>query len=50
MSFPLANHDGRFEVYVNDDQQLMVAWLEEQMFDVAEHNVCELTSIPMRET
>jgi hypothetical protein len=50
MSFPLANHDGCFEVYVNNDEQFMVAWLEEQMFDVAEHNVCKLASIPIKET
>ena len=39
MGFLLANHDRGFEMNVDDDEQFMIAWLEEQMFDVAEKDV-----------
>ena len=39
VGFLLANHDRSFEMNVNDDEQFMIAWLEEQMFDVAEKYV-----------
>jgi hypothetical protein len=40
MSFLLANHDGRLQVYMDDDQQFLVTWLEEQMFNITEKYVC----------
>jgi hypothetical protein len=39
MSFPLPDHDWCFQVYVNNNKQFMVTWLEEQMFDVAERDI-----------
>lgn len=39
MSFSLPDHDGRLQVDVDNHQQFMVTGLEEQMFDVAEHDV-----------
>lgn len=36
----LANHDGRFQMDMDDDQKLLVTWLEEEMLDVAEEYVC----------
>lgn len=39
MSLLLADHDRSPEVNVDDDQQLMVARLEEEMFDVAEQDI-----------
>lgn len=35
----LAEHDGRFEVNMNKDDELLFAWLEEQVLDVAEQEV-----------
>jgi len=31
-----AQHDGSFEMNVNDDRQFVVTWLEEEMLDIAE--------------
>ena len=39
MSFLLPYHDRCLEVNVDNDQQLVVAWLEEQVFDIAEQDV-----------
>jgi hypothetical protein len=32
----LAEHDGRFQVNVNENDKLLFAWLEEEVLDVAE--------------
>ena len=37
----LTNHDWRLEVDVNDNQEFVVAWLEEEMFDIAKQDICE---------
>lgn len=42
MSFLLPYHDRCLEVNVDNDQQLVVAWLEEQVFDIAEQDVCSM--------
>ena len=39
MCLLLPNHDRCLEVNMDDDEEFMVAWLEEEMFDVAEQNV-----------
>lgn len=39
MCFLLADHNGRSEMNVDDDYQLLFAWLEEEMFDVAVEDV-----------
>jgi len=36
----LPNHDWCSEVQVDDDQQLVIARLEEEMLDVTEEDVC----------
>ena len=36
----LAYHDWRLEVQVNEDNELLVAGLEEKMLDVREQDVC----------
>jgi len=35
----LSNHNGRPEMQVDDDQQLIVTRLEENMLDIAEEDV-----------
>ena len=40
MSFLLANHYRGLQVDVNNDQQFVVARLEEEVFDIAKENVC----------
>lgn len=40
MSFLLSYHDWRFKINVKDDKQLMIAWLEKEMFDITEENIC----------
>jgi len=35
----LADHDGIHEVDVNEDDEFVCAWLEEEMLDVAEQDV-----------
>lgn len=35
----LANHDRSFEVDMDNNQQLMVAWLEEQVSNITEENI-----------
>jgi len=42
LCFLLADDNRTFEVNVNDDDELIVAGLEEEMFDVAEEDVCAL--------
>ena len=42
LCFLLADDDRTFEVNVNDDDELVVARLKKEMFDVAEEDVCEL--------
>ena len=42
LCFLFADDDGTFEVNVNDDDELVVARLEEEMFDVTEEDVCNL--------
>lgn len=34
-----SNHDWRFEVDMNENDQLVSAWLEEEMFHIAEENI-----------
>lgn len=41
MCFLLADENGRLEVNVDDNQQLVVTRLEEQMFDIAEQDICD---------
>jgi hypothetical protein len=43
-SLSLSNHDGVLEMYMNKNNQLMCAGLEEEMLDVAEEYVDVLTS------
>ena len=45
MGLLLTNHYRRFEVDMNDDKKFMIAWLEEEMFYVAEEDVCENVGI-----
>jgi hypothetical protein len=40
MCFLLADKDRRLEMNVNDNKQLVVTRLEEEMFDVAEQDIC----------
>jgi hypothetical protein len=39
ISLFLANHDWRFQVYVDDHEKLMVTWLEEHVLDVTEEHI-----------
>ena len=39
MRFLLAYHNWCLEVYVDDDQQLVVAWLEKEVPDIAKQDV-----------
>jgi hypothetical protein len=40
MSLLLPDHDRRFQMYMDDDQQFFVTWLEKEVFDIAEKYVC----------
>jgi hypothetical protein len=40
MSLLLPDHDRRFQMYMDDDQQFFVTWLEKKMFDIGEKYVC----------
>lgn len=35
----LSNHDGRFEMDMDENNQLVSAWLEEEVFHIAEENI-----------
>ena len=39
MCLLLSDHDGCLEVYVDDDEELVVTRLEEEVFDVREQDV-----------
>jgi hypothetical protein len=41
VSFLLSYHDRGLEVDVKNDKQLVIAWLEKEVFDITEENICE---------
>ena len=40
MSLLLSNHDRCLQMYVDDHQQFLVTWLEEEMFDITKKYIC----------
>ena len=40
LCFSFADHNWGLEVDVNDHQEFVIAWLEEQVLDVAEEDIC----------
>ena len=48
LGFLLSNHNGVLEMYVDDDNQLVLTRLEEEMLDVAEEDVDSMLGVDWR--